>query len=100
MNTYERIFSHEASFWRRGKSSSRMGQLTPKKSSMFFSSLVVMLAIWFFSTAEEEKKPLEPCKNKEDNANCEHWAGLGFCQSRAEIMIDKCQHACNSCPKG
>ena len=35
-----------------------------------------------------------------DDANCEHWAGLGMCQRRANLMIDKCQHACNSCPKG
>ena len=42
----------------------------------------------------------EPCKNKMDDANCEHWAGLGFCQSKANLMLDKCQRACNSCPKG
>lgn len=52
------------------------------------------------SLPEEKNKQLPPCKNKIDDANCEHWAGLGMCQSRASFMIDKCQHACNSCPKG
>ena len=47
-----------------------------------------------------ENTQAQPCKNKMDDANCEHWAGLGYCQSRGLFMLDKCQHACNSCPKG
>ena len=54
----------------------------------------------FASLPEVDKKLAEKCKNKMDDANCEHWAGLGYCQSRANFMTDKCQHACNSCPKG
>ena len=52
----------------------------------------------FFLLAENTQA--QPCKNKMDDANCEHWAGLGYCQSRGLFMLDKCQHACNSCPKG
>lgn len=63
-----------------------------------FPFVVKVCSLFLFS--EEEAKQAARCMNKLDDANCEHWAGLGMCQSRANIMIDKCQHACNSCPKG
>ena len=58
---------------------------------------LLSLPIFFFLA---ENTQAQPCKNKMDDANCEHWAGLGYCQSRGLFMLDKCQHACNSCPKG
>lgn len=87
---------------------SALVQLTKTSSEItveFVSSLSCYfgfgtLLIWYHSISFLENRSAKVCKNEWDDANCQHWAGLGFCQRRPKIMIYKCQRACNSCPKG